>query len=198
MLDQKSDNKNKILLAAKKLFAEKGYEGTGVRQICDEAGVNISLVSYHFGGKKNLFDSLFHHFYRPLVTSELELISDSMSPSEGVRKIISLIVRITLRDPEMSNIIYQELSVNINHSSTVNECIDQLFTKMNGFLRVGKERGLFEIDSIPHSMLMVLSLAITHTNRHNSGVMMDHSNFMHENLVEQVNDFVLRGLGVRS
>lgn len=197
-MEQKLENKSKILLAAKKLFAEKGYEGTGIRQICEEADVNLSLVSYHFGGKKSVYESLFHHFYCPHVTSELELITDSMHPTEGVRKIISLIVRYTLRDPEMSNIIYQELSVNINHSSTVNKFIDQLFTKMNGFLRVGKERGMFEIESIPHSMLMVLNLAITHTNRHNSWLMMDHNSVMYENLIEQINDFVLRGLGVKS
>jgi AcrR family transcriptional regulator len=40
---------------ATKLFSAKGFAGTTVNEIAKEAGVNISLISYHFGGKENLF-----------------------------------------------------------------------------------------------------------------------------------------------
>jgi AcrR family transcriptional regulator len=42
----------KILAAARKKFAEQGYEGTSVRQIASEADVNIAMISYYFGGKR--------------------------------------------------------------------------------------------------------------------------------------------------
>ena len=47
--------KIRILLAAKKLFAKQGFDGTSVRQICEEAGANVALVSYYFGGKEKVF-----------------------------------------------------------------------------------------------------------------------------------------------
>lgn len=37
------------MLAAKSFFARHGFEGTSLRKICEEAGANISLVSFHFG-----------------------------------------------------------------------------------------------------------------------------------------------------
>ncbi len=37
------------------MFAEKGFYGTSIRDICKVAGVNISLISYHFGGKEELY-----------------------------------------------------------------------------------------------------------------------------------------------
>lgn len=49
------DTKEKILTAARILFADRGYEGTSVREIARAADVNVALLSYHFSGKENLF-----------------------------------------------------------------------------------------------------------------------------------------------
>jgi len=40
------------------LFSSKGYAASGVREIAKAAGVNQALVSYHFGGKAGLYDSI--------------------------------------------------------------------------------------------------------------------------------------------
>jgi AcrR family transcriptional regulator len=41
--------------AAEKLFARKGFYGATLRDITAAAGVDLALVTYHFGGKKQLF-----------------------------------------------------------------------------------------------------------------------------------------------
>lgn len=48
-----------ILFAAEKLFAEQGFEKTSTREISREANVNISMISYYFGSKEKLLESLF-------------------------------------------------------------------------------------------------------------------------------------------
>lgn len=52
---QLKDTKDRILCAARKLFALKGFEGASVRDIAKEGGVNIAALNYHFQGKLNLF-----------------------------------------------------------------------------------------------------------------------------------------------
>lgn len=47
--------KQSLMDAAIRLFAEKGYDATTVKDISDRAGVNVSLVSYHFEGKEGLY-----------------------------------------------------------------------------------------------------------------------------------------------
>lgn len=47
--------------AAERLFAEKGFDGTSVRDIAEEAGVNLAMISYYFGSKEKLMESLFVH-----------------------------------------------------------------------------------------------------------------------------------------
>ncbi len=45
----------RILDAATGLFAEKGFAGASTRQIADAAGLNIATVSYHLGGKRDMY-----------------------------------------------------------------------------------------------------------------------------------------------
>ena len=50
--------RERLLRAANRLFAENGYRGASVRDICNLAGANPGAVSYHFGGKKQLYRSV--------------------------------------------------------------------------------------------------------------------------------------------
>jgi len=54
-------NKNteqKIIEVATELFAKNGFEGASTREICKKADANISLISYYFGGKKELYEKI--------------------------------------------------------------------------------------------------------------------------------------------
>lgn len=45
----------RLLRAATDLFAERGFHGTGVREIALRAGVNVASANYHFGSKEELY-----------------------------------------------------------------------------------------------------------------------------------------------
>lgn len=53
------DTRERILDAAERLFMAHGYEGTSMRQITSEAGVNLAAVNYHFGSKESLMQEVF-------------------------------------------------------------------------------------------------------------------------------------------
>lgn len=50
--------KARVLTAARKLFGEYGYHGTTTRMIAKEVGIDISTLYYHWGEKKDLFESV--------------------------------------------------------------------------------------------------------------------------------------------
>jgi AcrR family transcriptional regulator len=46
-----------LLEAARRRFAEDGYAATTVRDIADDAGVNVALISRYFSSKEGLFEA---------------------------------------------------------------------------------------------------------------------------------------------
>jgi len=54
----KNELRNKLILIATRLFAERGLNGVSIRELSKAAGVSISMISYHFGGKEGLYSSV--------------------------------------------------------------------------------------------------------------------------------------------
>jgi len=53
------DARSKLVLAALNVFAEKGFEGATTREICEQAGANVSAIRYYFGDKAGLYRAAF-------------------------------------------------------------------------------------------------------------------------------------------
>jgi AcrR family transcriptional regulator len=49
------DAQERLIDAAGRIFAEKGYDGATVRDICQLAGVNLAAVNYYFRDKERLY-----------------------------------------------------------------------------------------------------------------------------------------------
>ena len=60
---QLNDTKEKILKAARELFALKGLKGASVREIASLAEVNIASLNYHFSSKEKLFLQVIEEIY---------------------------------------------------------------------------------------------------------------------------------------
>lgn len=50
-----SDTRRRLLEAALIVFAERGFDGAGIRDIAERAKANSAMVQYHFGGKEGLY-----------------------------------------------------------------------------------------------------------------------------------------------
>ncbi len=55
------DTRQKIIRAAARLFAQKGFSGTSVRDIVSAAHVNVSAIRYYFGDKRKLYQATLTH-----------------------------------------------------------------------------------------------------------------------------------------
>ncbi len=93
------DRRLAILLAAEKLFAQRGYHAVTIRQIADEAGVPLALVGYYFGQKHELFDAVFAHWGHTL-DERLAALRDVLAEPVDARtlpRIIEAFTRPVLR-----------------------------------------------------------------------------------------------------
>jgi AcrR family transcriptional regulator len=76
--------RERILDAAEKLFAERGYHGVSIRDVTGAADVDVALVSYHFGSKQGLLEAVFLRRAADLNDERLALL-DAVLASGGRR-----------------------------------------------------------------------------------------------------------------
>jgi AcrR family transcriptional regulator len=67
--------REQILEASRDVIREQGYAATTMRTIADAAGVQLSLVHYHFGGKRQLLTALLDHENERLLARQRDLYS---------------------------------------------------------------------------------------------------------------------------
>lgn len=84
---QDPDTRQKILKAAEELFSQKGFEGASIRDIAAQAGVNKSLVHYHFKSKSDVLVELANGFLEEALAEMMDFreLSDFQNPSVLVK-----------------------------------------------------------------------------------------------------------------
>ena len=84
--------RERILKAAERLFAERGYDGTSVRTIVAKAKVNQAAINYHFEGKDGLYREVLRAAFHALTEDqlahgeEIKTMSREAALSEFVRR----------------------------------------------------------------------------------------------------------------
>jgi AcrR family transcriptional regulator len=76
------NTKSSLLEAARKIFSEKGFEGSSVRDICELVGANVSAIKYHFGGKEGLYRECIQEFGDHRLKATEIILTECQSPEE--------------------------------------------------------------------------------------------------------------------
>ncbi len=164
----REDTADRIVSAATRLFADRGYDGTSVKDISDAAQVNIAAIHYHFGSKENLY----RHIIRQFASERLEFARKTLQDPQTiddfkVRLEIFLtqtletmirqkdIVRLVQRDVEMAD-------------SGTNVYLDPLVKhagKLMEFFDHAKKKGIVAADVEPASAAGFLMSNLIHQTR---------------------------------
>ncbi|MES2801253.1 MAG: TetR family transcriptional regulator [Bdellovibrionota bacterium] len=114
-LNSKQDAKKCILQAAAKLFSRCGLDKTSTRDISKDSHANISLISYHFGGKEGLYREVIREFaekVRDQVTPIIKEFKEKPMSKElfvgEVKTMVNNIVEMRYAHPEISIILSRE------------------------------------------------------------------------------------------
>jgi AcrR family transcriptional regulator len=74
------DNTRELILAqATKSFADHGYEGASLREICNAVNANVSAVKYHFGDKEGLYRTCLSEY----AESRFSVIANILTPANS-------------------------------------------------------------------------------------------------------------------
>ena len=103
----------RIKVAARKVFHQKGFAGTRTRDIAEEAGINHAMLNYYFRSKEKLFEMVMMEtmaqFFKGV---NLMLNDESTSLDEKIDLIVSNYVDLLLKEPELPTFILNEVRPN--------------------------------------------------------------------------------------
>lgn len=77
------ETRTRILDAAEELFMLHGFEGTSMRHLTSNAGVNLAAVNYHFGSKDALIEAVFRRRLDPMNAARVAALDRLEGASEG-------------------------------------------------------------------------------------------------------------------
>jgi AcrR family transcriptional regulator len=96
--------RERIMKAAERLFAERGYDGTSIRAIVARAHVNQAAINYHFEGKDGLYREVLRAAFRGLTEDQLAHAGEAgeMSREEALAAFVRRQLRPLLARDEAS------------------------------------------------------------------------------------------------
>ena len=80
--------RQKLLVAARREFAQAGLAGARVDEIAARAGVNKQLVYHYFGDKDALYLAVLEWVYEEIRAKEHVLNLEGLPPEQAIRKLI--------------------------------------------------------------------------------------------------------------
>lgn len=81
--------KERLIVVAGELFAERGFDAVSLRTITDKANANLAAVNYHFGSKQDLIVAVVDDIVRPVNERRLFLLEDiDYSQSRSIKEIV--------------------------------------------------------------------------------------------------------------
>ena len=92
MTEDRLSTKDRLLDAAERLFAEKGFGEVSVRELAAAADVNVAAVNYHFQGKENLFQEVIRRRFAAQRDRTLASLADAVTAG-GARPGVDPIIR---------------------------------------------------------------------------------------------------------
>lgn len=145
-----TDKQIRILEVAETLFAENGFEGTSIRDISKVAKINIAMVSYYFGSKEKLLESLI--LYKTSGLKELlgNLIEQDLESIEKINKLITLYIDRINCNKGIYRILHFELASKkrVLDLPSLSEIRKANLKSMELIIHEGQAKGVFRKDIV--------------------------------------------------
>lgn len=109
---EKVNTEEKILEAAKRVFVRRGFDGTRMQEIADEAGINKALLHYYYRSKEKLFFVIFDELLGKLTGTINDLLNSSDDIYELIDKFVDFYTEFLKQNPHMPIFIMNEIYQN--------------------------------------------------------------------------------------
>lgn len=132
-----------LLNAARNLFAKHGFEGASVRQITAAAHTNLGAVTYHFGSKRKLYETVLEQAATPLADAAVAAAHVEGSPEVRVAAVVRAYFTYLADNPDVAQLMLQELVLGRTPPDAVVVPIRRIHGALMELVQDGQAQGHF-------------------------------------------------------
>jgi AcrR family transcriptional regulator len=149
------EKRKRILEAAVRVFAERGYHGARVADVAREAGVAHGLLYHYFGSKEELVQTIFRENWGELV-DRFQAVETSDEPAaEKLAGIAKMLLRTWRNDPDLVTVMVRDVARSPRLQGQVDE-LGKAFAIVQRIVEQGQAEGSFRRDLDPRLASWVL------------------------------------------
>lgn len=169
--DPKADSRFCILGEAAKLFAKLGLDKCSTREIAKHSDINVSLISYYFGGKEGLYKEVIRNHAIQIRDGVKDMV-DEFDKQELTKELfiadishmVDHMIQSQWQNPEMAKIIGREKLAGFPHAKeTHTEIFYPLIQRFYRLFETGQEKGFVKKEISAPIFFMTLMEAICGT-----------------------------------
>jgi len=146
---EKLASRERLLLAAKTLFARHGYEQTSTATIAREAGSSESQLMRYFGGKAGLLDTIFNESWAAVIARVSSEIPATTSARDCILGILGITIEAFGRDHDIAVLFLFEGRRIRGTEVTLSHGFLQFYQLVQSVIRRGQSDGSFRSDLDP-------------------------------------------------
>ena len=136
----------RLSLAAKTLFAKRGYEQATTAAIAREAGTSESQLVRYFGSKSGLLEAIFNDYWSALREGIARAAAESKHSREALVRILTLVMKAFGRDQDLAVLILFEGRRVRGHGVALSKGFRDFYELVQGLIRKGQDDGSFRPD----------------------------------------------------
>ena len=135
--------KRKLFTTAIKLFAEKGYENTGIEEITAVAGFAKGSLYYHFGTKEDLFDLLLEEGSK-LLSNSIEIkFRNCTNALDKLKAILMIEIKVILRYEDFMTVVINNTIGQTSRTKKCRKTVDYYIEIIQNVIKEGIADGIF-------------------------------------------------------
>jgi TetR/AcrR family fatty acid metabolism transcriptional regulator len=184
---------HRIIAAATKVFARKGFFHAKVSDIAKEAQVADGTIYLYFENKDDILISLFEEQMKAVLENMVQQISEEKDAIKKIEKFALTHLKLIELNKNMAEIIQVELRQSTKFMKEYkNEKFMQYLNLISDVIREGQEQGLFKKDIIPDIAKRAFFGALDEMSRF--WVLSSHKKYDIETAAKQISEYFLYGL----
>ncbi len=154
-------SRSALLVAAERIFAERGLAGARTEEIASAARINNAMLHYYFETKEKLYQAVLENLFQQLLLSLRDPLSRTPAPRAALLGFVDRYINFLQQHPNYPRLLQREIMERGPYLRVVVErYLGPIFSSLARILRAGIRRGEFRSVDVNQTVVSLIAITV--------------------------------------